>query len=162
MLFLQKIFQWWIPATFFLVFLLSWELVCTLLDIPEYLIPSPLKVSASLYNNLGKLAIDSLVTGYEALAGFAIANFLSIILAVAFSYIQWLERSVYPYLIALKSTPVVAMAPLFVIWFGYGYLSKILMAALISFFPLVVNATVGLKSVPQEEMDVLRSLSASR
>lgn len=150
------------PAIVFLLFVVVWHSACIFFDIPTYLIPTPGQVVEAIYNNFSSLLNDSAITAYEALAGFLIANVISFILAIVFCHLRWFERSVYPYIIALKSTPVVAMAPLFIIWFGYGYLSKILMAAVVAFFPLVVNATLGLKAVPAEALDLMRSYSASR
>lgn len=141
--------------------IICWQIACTFYAIPEYLLPSPLRVSTVAYQNLNSLAVDTAVTVFEALTGFMLANLVSLAIAIVFCHSSWLERSLYPYIIALKSVPVIAMSPLLVLWFGYGYSGKIVMAAIIAFFPLVVNATRGLKAVDPQALDLMTSLSAT-
>jgi len=159
----MKYIREWIPPLLVLtLFILVWQLVVTLFNIPEYLIPAPSKIINVFYNNAYGVTKDTLITLSEAVGGFFIANILSIITAIGFTHFKWFEKSLYPYIIAIKSIPVVAIAPLLVLWFGYGYIGKVIMATIISFFPLVVNATIGLKSIDQEALDLMKSLSANR
>jgi NitT/TauT family transport system permease protein len=139
-----------------------WEATVKLLSIKEYLIPAPSKIAAMIASDWSSLLRDTGLTMLEAILGFLLANVLSIAIAVGFCHSRWFERSFYPYTIALKSIPVIAIAPLLVLWLGYGIWGKVVMAAIISFFPLVVNATLGLKSVDPEALDLMHSLSASR
>lgn len=153
--------KWAPPVGVVVVFLLAWQGACVLFDIKEYLVPTPARVFETMWEGAGSLAIDTGITMLEAGGGFILANVISILVAIGFASSKWFERSFYPYTIALKSVPVVAVAPLLVLWFGYGIWSKIVMAAVVSFFPLVVNATVGLKSVDPDALDLMRSLSAT-
>jgi len=158
-LFLRILFP---PVLTLVGVLVIWETICHSFNVPEYLFPAPTIIYYTFFHNINSLLTDTAVTLYEALVGFIIANIVSIITAVGFCHSKILERSLYPYAIAIKSIPVIAIAPLLVLWFGYGIFGKILMSAIISFFPLVVNATVGLKSVDPDAIDLMRSLSASK
>jgi NitT/TauT family transport system permease protein len=149
------------PVCVFFAVLGIWEASCRFWHIKEYILPAPSRIVGVMSEKMGSLLFDAGVTLLEALLGFIVANVLSLFLAVGFSHSRWLERSLYPYTIALKSVPVVAVAPLLVLWFGYGLWGKVVMAAIIAFFPLVVNATLGLKAVDDESLDLMRSLSAS-
>jgi len=142
--------------------LLAWEAGCRLLGIREFVLPPPTKIFAVAMKNASSLLFDTGLTTLEAVLGFLLANVLSTFLAVCFCHSRWMETSLYPYTIALKSVPIVAVAPLLVLWFGYGLWGKVVMASTVAFFPLVVNATLGLKAVNSESLDLMRSLSASR
>ncbi len=154
--------EWSPPLVVFVALLAAWEFCCRTFDVKEYLVPAPSRIAEVLGMKLPSLLCDTGITMAEAALGFFAANVLSLIIAIGFCHWAWLERSFYPYVIALKSVPVIAIAPLLVLWCGYGMAGKAVMAAIISFFPLVVNATLGLKSVDPEAMDLMHSLSASR
>ena len=102
------------------------------------------------------------VTALEALLGFAVGAGLALAIAIACSFVPYLEDLVYPYAVALKAIPVVAVAPLLILWFGNGLASKVVMAALICFFPVLVNASTGFRDLPDEGLELFRTLSASR
>lgn len=150
------------PILVFLLFLLAWEAGCRLLGIREFVLPPPTKIFAVALKNASSLMFDTGVTTLEAVLGFLLANVLSMLIAVCFCHSRWMETSLYPYTIALKSVPIVAVAPLLVLWFGYGLWGKVVMASTVAFFPLVVNATLGLKAVNTESLDLMHSLSASK
>lgn len=154
--------EWLPPILVFTLFLIFWEFACRFFEVKEYLVPPPSRVAGVMYENWHLLMEDTLVTMAESFLGFLLANAASLLIAILFAHSRWFERSFYPYMIGLKSVPVIAIAPLLVLWLGYGITSKVVMAAIIAFFPLVVNATVGLKSVDAEALDLLHSLSASR
>lgn len=160
---LKKLANRWLPTIMvFVMFLFLWEFVCRVFQVKEYLVPAPSRVYDVLHTQFTSLMSDTAITMAESVLGFGIANILSMLIAVGFCHSSWFEKSFYPYTIALKSVPVVAIAPLLVLWFGYGLLGKVIMAAIISFFPLVVNATIGLKAVNSESLDLMHSLSASK
>lgn len=141
---------------------LVWHIACSWLEIPTYLLPAPVEVFAAFSEHAGSLGLDLATTLFEAIAGFAIANLLGVGIAVAFFYSPKLGELALPYVVALKSVPVIAIAPLLVIWLGYGAQSKIAMAALIAFFPVVLNTIVGLsREEPQLEL-LMKSLGASK
>lgn len=131
-------------------------------SIPQYLLPTPSAIAIDLSKNIGSLLFHVSITFYEAILGFLIANAIGILIAIAFVHSKTLKRGLYPFAIALKTTPIIALVPLLVLWFGNGIFSKVAAAALISFFPSLVNTVKGLQSVDIEALDLFKSLSASK
>jgi NitT/TauT family transport system permease protein len=148
----------------FVLLLGAWELVVRHYQINAILLPPPSSIARSLSSGLtsGLFLKHFLVTIGEAAAGFGIAAAAGIIVGTLVTQFWLLERTVYPYLIALQSMPKIAIAPLIVIWFGYGITSKVVIAAMIGFFPILVNVVVGLRNCDPAKIDLLRSLSASK
>ena len=141
---------------------LAWQVWVRVNDVPVYIVPAPSDVLSRLFGDLGFFANESIVTLTEALAGFALGSGIALIAATLMAHSRFLERSLMPLAILVKVTPIVAVAPLFVIWFGFGAMPKILVAALITFFPTLVNGVTGFRSVDPGAMEFLRSLRASR
>ncbi len=142
--------------------ILSWEGSVYFFSIKEYLLPAPSVVLQEMFRHFGSLGMDLLYTTLEALTGFILAVIFSFLLAVIFAHSRTLYSSSMPFLIALKAVPIVAMAPLLVLWLGNGFVSKATMAAVICFFPIVVNLTRGLTGIPDEHLRLMQSLSASK
>jgi NitT/TauT family transport system permease protein len=139
-----------------------WQLICSLFKIPTYIIPSPVEVWASLTANWEMLMENTWPTLIESVLGFLLGNFVAIVLAVLFVHWKLAERALMPVAVFIRTIPIVAVAPVLVIMFGQGYTPKILIAALISFFPTLVNMVKGLESVDKQSLELLRVLSASR
>jgi NitT/TauT family transport system permease protein len=114
-----------------------------------------------LVHNWDLLLQESLSTVFSTATGFLIGGVAGFLLAVGVAYLPWFRRVVYPFLVTSQVVPKIALAPLFLIWFGYGYLPKIVITALICFFPVVINTAKGLVSVEQELLQYMRSLGAS-
>jgi NitT/TauT family transport system permease protein len=148
-----------IPAIFVLVLLGVWQLVVSVFHVPEYLLPAPSAVLATVNEYL---FIQLGVTFIEAISGFFIATSLAFIAALLFVRFKTLEQGVFPIAIALKTTPIVAIAPLLILWQGTGWWSKITAASLICFFPVLVNTVKGLKSAEEDYYGLFQSLGASR
>jgi NitT/TauT family transport system permease protein len=144
--------------------LLLWETIVKVGNFPSWILPSPDAVWLSFVQVLadGTLLGNTLVTLEEVLAGLVVgvlaATFLGYLLAKSPTF----ERLFGPYIVASQSIPTVAIAPLLVIWFGFGLASKVLICALIVFFPVLVNTVVGVRSVPEELRELMRSLQANR
>jgi NitT/TauT family transport system permease protein len=109
-----------------------------------------------------KFLDNTLYTLTEAMLGFAVASTLGVIIGGLIAQFPLVEKTLYPYLIAIQTTPKVAIAPLFIIWFGFGMTSKVVIAATVSFFPVLVNVISGLKATDPERIELMRSLRASR
>lgn len=139
-----------------------WQLVCVAFRIPTYIIPSPIEVWGSLTDNSSMLLQNTWPTLIESVLGFLLGNFVAIVLAVLFVHWKFAERALMPVAVFVRTIPIVAVAPVLVIMFGQGYTPKILIAALISFFPTLVNMVKGLESVDNQSIELLRVLSASR
>ena len=143
--------------------LLVWHLVTLLLDLPAFILPGPGLVWARFLQSLqeGQIITHLLTTLLEVLAGLLLGGLSATILGYLLSKSSTLEKIISPYLVASQSIPIVAIAPLIVIWFGPGIFSTILICSLTVFFPILINTVVGLREVPQDLRDLMRTLHAS-
>ena len=139
-----------------------WESVVHLYDVPHYILPAPSAIVATLVEKQATLTGHALITLQEMLSGFALAVGSGLILAVLMFEFPVLEKALYPYVIGSQTVPVFAIAPLLVVWFGYGLSSKVMMAAIIVFFPIVLNTLDGLKSTDTDVVNLLRVMQANR
>jgi NitT/TauT family transport system permease protein len=144
-------------------FILVWQFGVRLFDVPEFILPAPISIAAKVVTDLtsGLIVGDLEITLWEVLAGFAFGVIVGLAAGAAVALVPVVERWVYPYILALQTVPKVAIAPLLIIWFGYGIQSKILMAGLISFFPIMVNVIAGLKTLDPRRLLLMRALKAS-
>ncbi|MDX2139019.1 MAG: ABC transporter permease [Chloroflexota bacterium] len=156
--------RWLLPVVMPLALLLLWQLVVMLELYPSFIIPAPLSVWETFVEVLsdGRLLMHTSVTLTQTLAGLLIGATAGMVLGYAIAKSANIDALLSPIIVALQSTPVVAYAPLLVIWFGSGITSKIITSALIVFFPMLLNTVVGLRSVPPDLRDVLRLVNASR
>lgn len=153
----------WAPPTLLAALLLSlWELAVGLTNTPIWLLPPPSLVARSLVVDRDILLPNAMVTLTEVLLGFALALISGIGLGIAIFRSPTLERVLYPLIIASQTVPVPALAPLLLVLFGYGLLPKVLVTALVGFFPLVVNTVEGLRSVDRDVLNLLQTFGASR
>lgn len=159
---LKKIINRLLPIISFFLIIGIWEFLIRIFSVPQYLLPAPSAITIDFLENIGSLAFHAGITFREAFLGFLIANMLGILTAIAFVHSKTLEKSFYPFAIALKTTPIIAMSPLLILWFGNGLFSKVAAAALIAFFPSLVNTIKGLKSVDMEALELFKSLSAGK
>jgi len=130
--------------------------------VPSYLFPAPSSVLVRLVEDPTFFALEAAVTVIEATFGFLIGVSAAFIVGALMAHSRALERALYPLAVLVKLTPIVAVAPLFTLWFGFGSAPKVAIAALITFFPMVVNAFVGLRDVDPQELAFLQVLDASR
>jgi len=144
--------------------LFLWQLIVYIGDYPAFILPPPLQVGERLVQVVqdGSLIRHSMVTLGEVASGLGIGLITAVLLGYWLAKLHWLERILAPYIVASQSVPIVAIAPLLVIWLGPGVLSKILVTALIVFFPILVNVTVGVRSVSSDLYDLMRSYQATR
>jgi len=147
-----------------IIALLIWVVIVHFFDFPAFILPPPSLVWKRFIQVLGDgtLIKHFLFTLVEVLMGLTLGVFVATLLGYVLAKSPAVERLFSPYIVASQAVPVVAIAPLLVIWFGPGVFSKILICALIVFFPVLVNTVVGLHSVPQELQDLMRSLLATR
>jgi len=153
---------WMRPVLLVVILLVVWDLVIRVFSIPPYLIPAPAAVVKQLYLEWPKLWRESLVTTYATLGGFALSIAFGIPMALMIAYSKTVESFVYPLLVFSQSVPKIAIAPLFVVWFGFGIIPKVICAFMLGFFPVVVSTVVGFKSVDPDMLDLARSMKASR
>ena len=148
----------------FVVFVGAWEWVVRAWNIPAFLVPAPSTVAGALARGVrsGLYLANFWVTLCEALLGFVIAAASGIMVGAVIAQFRLAEQTFYPYLVALQTLPKIAIAPLIIVWFGFGISSKVIIAATVAFFPVLVNVIVGLKTIDPAKLDLMRSLRASR
>lgn len=131
---------------------------------PDYILPSPGVVLSRgiAYASQGSLFQHFAITAGEALAGFGLGTLIALPLGYLLARLPWLERAVSPYLVAAQAIPIVALAPLIIIWFGFGIISKILIASLVAFFPVLTNLVVALVRVDRRSYELMSVLGANR
>lgn len=155
----------WIATPLLLVLIvLIWQAYVTIFEVSPFILPSPGAVGVAVIELLadGKTYGHIMTTLIETVAGFAIAVVTGIVLGGLLGKIRWLEQTLNPLIVGLQVMPKVALIPLFIVWFGFGMTSKIVLAAVISFFPIMTNTILGIKSVERGHRDVMQALNASR
>lgn len=154
--------KWAAPLAIVAALIGGWELFARLGGVENYLLPAPSEVARALVEDRRLLLPDTWVTAREVLLGFALAIAAGLAIAVALHLSSLLRRAFYPLVVASQAVPVVVIAPILVIWLGFGIAPKLIVIALICFFPVVVNTLDGLRSVDQDQVKMLRTLDASR
>ena len=144
------------PVVFFVALLVLWELLVRLTAVPSFILPPPGDLWTSLIQKLPILGTHAWITFIEAFGGFAMSILLGVTFAILVVYSRHLQNTIYPLIVILYAMPKSAFAPLMVIWVGYGLFSKIAIAFLVAFFPIVVNTVVGLKEVEPELLELAR------
>jgi NitT/TauT family transport system permease protein len=154
--------SWIKPVIFLLILIVGWDLAIRVFKIPPYQIPAPYDVIVTLYQEWPNLLAQAWPTTVATLWGFALSAAFGIPVAMLIAGSKTVEDYVYPLLVFSQSIPKIAIAPLFVVWFGFGLLPKVLSAFLLGFFPVVVSAVQGFKSVDPDMFDLVRALQANR
>ncbi len=151
------------PLLFILV-VGGWELAVNIFDIPRIVLPAPSAIANSFVelSSEGDLLMHFSITLYETIAGFLLGSITGLILGVLVSQFRIVEKTLYPYIVAFQTLPKVAIAPIIIIWAGYGLTSKVIITAMIAFFPVLVNTIVGLNSTDPIYVEMLASFTASR
>jgi NitT/TauT family transport system permease protein len=150
-----------VPLAVGVVLLVTWEVYVRWREIKWYLLPPPTRVAEALAAEPMRYIDAARMSMTAAMGGLVIASVVAFGLAVLMAHSRPVERALYPPALLIKVTPIVAIYPMFMIWFGFGIWPKMLIAALITFFPMLVNAVVGLRSVDPQALDFMRSLNAS-
>jgi len=144
----------------FALLIVLWEVAVRVTGVKEYLLPPPSKVWTEFWKRHDIVAGGAWVTTQEILAGYALAVVVSVPLALWIAYSRFMEQAVYPVIVFLQIVPKIAIAPLFIIWFGFGFTPKLLLVFLLSFFPIVVSSIAGFKSADRDVMDFARTTGA--
>ena len=158
------IMQYLLVAAVGVAALVAWQLAVRGLGMPGYILPAPTDIATAFGRGLerGIYPSNLAATLTAMLVGYAIGAGSGILLGALVAEFKIVERLVYPYVVSLQSLPKIALAPLFVMWFGYGVLSKIVTVALICFFPLMVNTMTGILSTERDRLDMVRSMTGTR
>jgi len=145
-----------------IILIAIWELSVKFFDIKEYLLPAPSVIFQKITKNFSLLLEYSKVTAWEILLGYLMSIVIGIPMGLMIFYSRFLERIIYPLLVASQTIPKIALAPLLIIWLGWGIWPKIIVSFLIAFFPIVVDTVVGLKNTEPEMIYLVRSMGANR
>ena len=140
--------------------LMVWEVLVRAFTIPKYILPAPTQVVRALFTDYNLLLGHSIQTGIEALTGFMLAVLAGLVLAIAMGLIPILKKTFYPLLVISQTVPIMAVAPILIIWFGYGMMPKVIVVALVCFFPITVSLVEGLTSVEQDMVKLLVAMGA--
>jgi NitT/TauT family transport system permease protein len=138
-----------------------WELGCWLFNVPDFILPSPSVIIDKIISSWWLLLVNGMVTAQEIVLGFGMSVAIGIPLAVLAVYSRIFERVAFPFMVSLQTIPKVALAPILVMWLGYGILPKVMVAFLISFFPIVISAVVGMRSAEKEMIYLVQSMGAN-
>jgi len=153
--------DWAWPVTAFVLLVVMWDVSIRVFGLKPFVLPSPASVAQALVADWQELADATLYTLLEIVLGFALSVIVGIGLAVAIVTWRPLEKAIYPILVGAQVIPKVAIAPLFVVWLGLGLAPKVLIAFLLSFFPMVVNTVVGLRAIEIGKLHLARSMGAT-
>lgn len=150
------------PILVFVLFLMVWQGACTLFNIPPYLVPTPVQVTDAIVQNAAMLWKAVWVTFESAVAGFLLSIVVGVVSAFIMSQAKWVERSLYPYAILLQTIPIVAIAPLIVIWLGAGIGAIIVISFLVAVFPIISNTNFGFLSTDPNLVSLVQMYNRSR
>ena len=143
------------------IVLVAWEVAVGVTGVPAYIIPAPSRIWAALISGNASLGYHTAITAFEAVAGFVIGSAFGALLGIVFAYSPLVARSLMPYVIASNTIPVVAIAPIIMLWFGSGIGAKVAVTAFLSFFPLALNMMKGLQSYDRTVMEVFHVAAAT-
>ncbi len=158
----ERVTGWLLPIFGFVSILALWHLTVVGLGVPEFIAPTPLSALQTVINRWPLLLENFWPTATEALLGFILGNTLAVLTAVVFVHSRTVERAYFPVAVFFNTIPILALAPILVLIFGLGMLPKIVIAAVICFFPTLVNMIRGLEAVSRPELELLRVLNANR
>ena len=148
-------------ALIFVVVCAVWELGARAGLFPPYVLPAPSAIALRLVETAGFLWGHMLVTAAEIAAGFLLALVVGVLLAAAITFIPFVDRAIYPWLVVIQVIPKVALGPLLIIWLGFGFFPKVLISFLLAFFPIMIDTMVGMKSVERDAVFLLQSMGAT-
>lgn len=154
--------RWSLPLLLIALFFMVWEMAVRVSDTPAWMLPRPSAIWEAFRDNRALLWRHTLVTLLAVVLGFGAALITGVSIGIAIDSSVILERAIYPLIIASQTIPMVVLAPLLLIWFGYGLTPKVIVAALIAFFPIAVSTVDGLRTADREMLAMLRSFGANR
>jgi len=157
-----RMWRWILPALGIISLLGVWAVVVYVLKVPTFVAPSPQLVAVTLFGKFGILMTNLVPTAAEAISGFLVGNIAAILIATLFVHYKWVEQAFFPVVVLINSIPVVAKAPILVLLFGNGMEPKVAIAAVVCFFPTLVNMVRGLESVNAQSLELMKVLSASK
>lgn len=150
------------PIITLIVAVLLWQVIVDFKNVPAYVVPSPTSIVKTLISDFKVIMQNTKVTIYESIVGFIISIILSFVLAVLMDSFKVVRKSLYPILVISQTIPTIAIAPLFIIWFGFGPMPKIIVVVITCFFPIVISLIDGFEKVDRDYINLFRTMKASR
>lgn len=149
---------------FYAVLLVSWELLVDIFDVPGYLLPAPVAIARSLVTDLlwGDMLYSIRVTMVEIFAGFALGTIVGVTFGLLIAEFKFVDRAIFPLIVVIQCMPKIALAPLIVIWVGFGIETKIITAAIVAVFPIMVATVTGMRAYDRDMLELFSSMSANR
>lgn len=157
----SRLGDWLQPAAWIIGPLILWEAAARAVNLPSYLLPLPSDVVVRIFTDAPMLAVQAARSTILIVGGFFAGAIPGIFVGLMIARVRLLERALYPLIVFIQATPQIAIAPLLIVWFGYGALPKIILAAMLTFFPVLVDSATGFKSVDSRLYHVSRSMGAS-
>lgn len=158
----SRLLSWIVPSVLLIILLLAWEVGVRLTDTPRWFLPRPSDVASEIVNQRALLWGHTWTTLQEVLIGYAIALVVGILTALAIAWSDLAERTIYPVIVASQAIPIIALAPILLIWFGFGMTPKVIVVVLLCFFPIAVNMADGLRAADRDAINLVRSMGANR
>jgi ABC-type nitrate/sulfonate/bicarbonate transport system, permease component len=149
------------PIASLVALVVIWQICCVVFDVPRFILPEPVDIARSVVDNFDVLMTHAGVTLTELLIGYALGVGSGLLLAIVMNFAAPLKAAIYPILVASQTIPKVAIAPLFVLWFGTDLLPKVLIIALLAFFPVLINTLSGLEGTDRDQLNLMKSVDAS-
>jgi ABC-type nitrate/sulfonate/bicarbonate transport system permease component len=158
----NRYWQFILPSIFLVVIVLLWNSITNSGRIDKWILPAPIEIIRALYNSSSLLLFHTSSTLRETAFGMCLAIFFGIFIASVLEQVNFLKQTIYPFLIISQTIPIISVAPLLIIWFGFGLKAKIFIVALVCFFPITINLLDGFKTVDPEKIKLLKTMGASQ
>ena len=150
------------PTATILIIVLLWQVIVEIYNVPKYVLPSPLAIIKTLINDFELIWSHTKITIYESFIGFSLAIILAFLLAILMDRFSIIKKSIYPILVISQTIPTIAIAPLLIIWFGFGMLPKVMVVILVCFFPIVISLVDGFENIDKDYMNLFTTFKASK
>lgn len=150
------------PIITFLLLIVIWELVVVQFDIPQYLLPAPTDIIEVFFTDYENLIGHSMITIFESISGFILAVLIALLMGILMDFVDIVRKCLYPLMLITQMIPTITIAPLLVIWFGFGILPKTLMVILTCFFPILVSFVDGLENIDRDYLNLFKTMNASK
>lgn len=150
------------PVVTFLIILIIWQLVVEGFNIPQYILPSPMDIIGVFFTDYENLYLHTVVTLNEALLGFILSIIIALFMGILMDFIPIFKKCFYPIMLVTQTIPTITIAPLLIIWFGFGILPKILMVTLTCFFPILINFVDGMENLDRDYLNLFKTMNASK
>ena len=150
------------PVVTFLIILIIWQFVVEGFNIPQYILPSPIDILGVFFTDYENLYLHTVFTLNEALLGFILSIIIALVMGILMDFIPIFKKCFYPIMLVTQTIPTITIAPLLIIWFGFGILPKILMVTLTCFFPILINFVDGMENLDKDYLNLFKTMNAGK